>query len=214
MQNELTSACPLCNNSGSIIHRTKRRDYFRCENCFGIFVDPNQRPGSKEEKQRYEEHNNDVENEKYQQFVSPITSAIIRDYSESNVGLDFGAGTGPVISKILNDNNYKIVQYDPFFHNFPELLNAKYDYIACCEVIEHFHDPNKEFILLKNLLNKNGSLYCMTEIYDENTTFKNWYYLNDLTHVFIYHEKTIQWVKEKIGFSNVTIEGRLVCFFN
>jgi len=212
MQNTTSSTCPLCNKPGNIFHQIKRKSYYRCTNCLGIFVDPEKRPDSKEEKIRYEEHNNDIEDKGYQQFVSPITSAIMSNYSKNDKGLDFGAGTGPVISKVLNDNNYQIVLYDPFFHNYSELLETKYDYIACCEVIEHFHNPKKEFKLLKSLLNKNGSLYCMTDIYDENTTLKNWYYLNDPTHVFIFHEKTIHWVKEAFGFSNVTIEGRLISF--
>ncbi|MGL1934441.1 MAG: class I SAM-dependent methyltransferase [Fibrobacterales bacterium] len=204
--------CPLCGNSGKVIHQIKAKSYYQCENCFGMFVDPEYILSNENEKMRYEEHDNDVENIGYQNFVSPITNAITRDYTKNHSGLDFGAGTGPVISKILNDNSYQIAQYDPFFHNHPELLNGTYDYIACCEVIEHFHDPSKEFTLLKRLLNKKGTLYCMTHIYDEETTFKNWYYLNDTTHVFIYHKKTIEWVAETYGFSDVTIEGKLICF--
>ncbi len=177
-----------------------------------MFVDPEYMLDSEEEKMRYEEHNNDVESPGFQKFVSPITAAITKDYTKEHTGLDFGAGTGPVITKVLNDNNYQIVSYDPFFHNHPELLDHSYDYIACCEVIEHFHNPSKEFKLLKSLLNTNGTLYCMTHIYDENTTFKNWYYLNDPTHVFIFHKNTIQWIAKEYGFSMVTIEGKLISF--
>ena len=165
-------------------------------------------------KKRYKEHINDVEDKNYQKFVSPITSGIMNDFLTEHLGLDFGAGTGPVISKILTDNNYKIKQYDPFFSNFPELLvEKKYDYIACCEVIEHFHNPKKEFKLLKSLLKKDGKLYCMTELYNEGTTpFKNWYYMNDKTHVFIYHKDTINWITEEFEFSDVVIDGKLIVF--
>ena len=163
---------------------------------------------------RYKEHNNDIEDEKYQKFVSPISSSIMRDFTHNNKGLDFGAGTGPVISKILKDNDFLIEQYDPFFHNYPDLLEEKYDYIACCEVMEHFHNPKKEFGLLKKLLLQDGKLYCMTDIYNKNINFHNWYYKNDPTHVFIYHKETVNWIKEKFGFLNVTIEDRLVTYFN
>lgn len=114
---------------------------------------------------RYQKHNNDIEDDGYQQFVSPITLAIMRDFTQNHKGLDFGAGIGPVIFKILKDQGYMIRLYDPFFHNYPNLLKAQYDYIAVCEVIEHFHDPKKEFSLLKKLLRQNGKLYCMTNIY-------------------------------------------------
>ena len=136
----------------------------------------------------------------------------MRDFEPIHKGLDFGAGTGPVISKILQDNNFEIAQYDPFFHNHPELLKKRYDYIACCEVIEHFYNPRKEFQLLRNLLQPNGKLYCMTDIYDQTIDFEKWYYKNDPTHVFIYHKKTVEWIKDKFGFSDVTINDRLITF--
>ena len=81
-------------------------------------------------------------------------------------------------------------------------------------MIEHFYDPAKGFRLLKELLLQNGKLYCMTEIYDESIDFPNWYYKNDQTHVFIYHKKSIHWIKEEYGFSDVTIEGRLITYCN
>ena len=81
------------------------------------------------------------------------------------------------------------------------------------EEVRIFHNPKKEFILLKKLLLENGKLYCMTDVYNEDIDFHNWRYKNDQTHIFIYHEKTIHWIKEQFGFLNVTIEGRLITFF-
>ncbi len=213
-QNNLTNACPLCNNVGTVFYRYKKLLYYRCDNCYGIFIDKKLLPDRETEMLRYKQHNNNVEDDGYQKFVSPITSAIMRDFTKNHKGLDFGAGTGPIISKTLKDTDYLIKQYDPFFHNYTNLLQDKYDYIACCEVIEHFHDPKKEFSLLKKLLLKNGSLYCMTNIYDESINFHKWDYKNDPTHVFIYYKKTIHWIKEEYGFSNVKIEGRLITYFN
>jgi len=177
-------------------------------------MDKNLRPDREKEKLRYEEHINNVEDKGYQKFVSPITLAILKDFFPVHKGLDFGAGTGPVIAKILTNNNYSIQLYDPFFHNHPELLNHKYNYIVCCEVMEHFYHPKKEFELLYNLLQPNGKLYCMTDLWDENIDFHKWYYKNDKTHVFIYTKDTIHWIQKEIGFSDVTIAGRLVTFYN
>jgi len=84
--------------------------------------------------------------------------------------------------------------------------------VACCEVIEHFYNPSKEFKLLKELLAPNAKLYCMTDIYNENTDFASWYYKNDATHVFFYHAKTFEWIQKEFGFSGLLIEGRLVTF--
>jgi len=207
--------CPLCANPGKVFYQYKEKLFHQCSHCYGIFMDENHHPTAENEKLRYEEHNNDTEDKKYQQFVSPITSAIMKDFRPAHKGLDFGAGTAPVISKVLNDHNYQIKPYDPFFYNFPELLNDKYDYIACCEVIEHFNDPYREFSLLKSLLLPSGKLYCMTDLYNKSIDFHKWYYKNDQTHVFIYHERTIQWIKEEFEFSEVTINNeRLVTFSN
>ena len=138
----------------------------------------------------------------------------MKDFTQNAKGLDFGAGTGPVISKILKDNGFNIKLFDPFFHNYPFLLETKYNYIAACEVIEHFHHPKKEFALLKKLLLKNGKLYCQTNLYDESIDFHTWHYKSDNTHVFFYHNKTIHWIKDEFGFSEVVIKDRLITFCN
>ena len=206
--------CPLCESNSKLFYENieKNQKFHQCESCFGIFMDKSLILSNDEEKSRYEYHHNDVNDKGYQKFVSPITSNIFKDFNENSKGLDFGAGTGPVIAKVLKDNNYQIELYDPFFHNYPRLLEQKYDYIACCEVMEHFYHPKKEFLLLKSLLNKNGKLYCMTNIYDETINFDKWYYKNDVTHVFIYHKNTINWIKENIGFKDITINKHLIIF--
>ncbi len=204
--------CPLCSSLAEEFYRDMRKTYYRCPECKGIFLDAALLPTFDEEKDRYNTHNNDVEDKGYQKFVSPIVNSILRDYEPTDTGLDFGAGTGPVISKMLSDSDYQIVQYDPFFYNYPDLLARKYNYIACCEVIEHFHDPQKEFLLLKELLASGGRLYCMTDIYNDAINFGKWYYINDPTHVFIYQEETFSWIKEKMAFKKVDVKGRLVIF--
>jgi len=210
----LNNSCPLCSSSSSVFYQFKKQLYHQCNNCWGIFVDKSLIPSREAEMVRYQKHQNNVEDDGYRNFVSPITSAIMKDFSTNHKGLDFGAGTGPVVSKILEDNNFQIKQYDPFFHNLPSLLESQYDFIAACEVIEHFHDPKKEFNLLKRLLQKNGKLYCMTNLYSESINFHNWDYKSDITHVFFYHKKTIHWIKEEFGFSSVTIDGRLIIYSN
>lgn len=177
-------------------------------------MDKNLYVSSAEEETRYKQHNNDVEDVHYQKFVSPITTAVLNDFTVNERGLDFGAGTGPVISKVLEDNGFKIVQYDPFFHKNPGLLNQSYHYIVCCEVIEHFHDPYEEFKLLKRLLLPNGKLYCMTNVYRNPINFETWYYKNDPTHVFIYQEETMHYLAKEFNFSDVKINDGLIVFSN
>jgi len=200
------SICPLCYSTGSIYGA----DFFLCKNCGGVFRGKNSYLHPSDEKKRYESHNNDVKDKKYQQFVSPITQAVIKNYLPTHHGLDFGAGTGPVISYLLEKQSYKIKQYDPFFHNHPELLTQTYDYIVCCEVIEHFRNPSQEFGLLRKILKPHGSLFCMTHLYQPNIDFESWYYKNDPTHVFIYQKQTLDWIKDYFNFSSLKIEDRLI----
>jgi len=166
----------------------------------------------KKEKERYEEHNNFVNDPGYQSFVKPITDAVQKYCSREGLGLDFGSGTGPVISKVLTDKGYKIAQYDPFFFNHKELLAIKYDYMVCCEVMEHFQNPDKEFELLESLLMPGAYLFCMTQLYTEKVDFKSWQYKNDQTHVFIYSPDTIHWIDANTRFKLLSIEDRLIIF--
>ncbi len=203
--------CPLCSGPGEVFYK---KMFYICGECFGIFRSIENRPAPEKEKARYELHRNDVNDIGYQQFVSPVTSAVLQSFLPEHKGLDYGAGSGSVISKILKDQGYNIKLFDPFFHNFPELLNEKYDYIACCEVMEHFYYPAKEFQSLKDLLKPNGSLYCMTHIYNSEINFDTWYYKNDPTHVFIYQKQTILWIYKNFGFSDISIDNRLIRFIN
>lgn len=207
--NRKLAECPLCHSPGTPFFREL---YFQCSECKGFFRNSQAQLSPEREKYRYETHNNDVHNAGYQAFVEPITQAVLQHCSTEDLGLDFGAGTGPVISKLLTDKGYKITQYDPYFFNHPELLAIKYDYIVCCEVMEHFQNPDKEFELLESLLMPGGKLFCMTQLYTDNINFKNWHYKNDKTHVFIYTPETIQWLNAHSGFKLQTIENRLILF--
>ncbi len=78
-------------------------------------MDPRDRLVPAPERQYYETHNNDVNDPRYQAFVAPITTAVQRDFSPHSLSLDFGTGTGPVITKVLPDQGYALKLYDPFF---------------------------------------------------------------------------------------------------
>lgn len=205
--------CPLCFSEGIHFYSGQDRTFLECNLCKGIFVSEENLPDPVAERERYETHNNDVDDLAYQKFVSPIVKSVITDFDPSvHVGLDFGAGTGPVITKLLKDHDFQIFAYDPFFLPFPELLQKSYDFIVCCEVIEHFQNPAKEFRLLRAMLRPGGKLYCMTHIYPPGIDFSNWYYKNDPTHVFIYREETFDFIKDHFAFQQVGIKDRLITF--
>jgi len=201
--------CPLCESHAKKFYEDTQR-YYECSRCRGIFVHKEDLPHADAEKERYKLHDTDTEDKGYRNFVAPITSNILNDFSKEDKGLDFGAGTSAIISTVLREHDYDIKAYDPYFHNEPKLLTQQYDYIASCEVIEHFYQPKKEFAQLCEMLHEGGKLYLMTDIYDEKIDFASWYYKNDPTHVFLYTPKTFDYIKDAYGFENIFIEKRLI----
>jgi 2-polyprenyl-3-methyl-5-hydroxy-6-metoxy-1,4-benzoquinol methylase len=162
------------------------------------------------EKYRYMAHKNDVNDLRYRKFVSPIVEAVKKSFNLNHSGLDFGCGTGPVASQMLTEHGYALALYDPFFADNESALAASYDYIICCEVIEHFRRPAVEFKMLKGILNPGGMLICMTQLINENTNFHEWRYRFDPTHVFFYHKDTVDWIKNRFGFTSADINGRII----
>lgn len=205
--------CPLCNSDSTVFDKDNHRTYHQCINCTGIFVSSEYLPSGDAEMQRYETHNNNVNDPGYQNFVMPIVNHISNHFlSADTVGLDYGAGPGPVAAKLLSDKGFRIRLYDPFFIDQEEVLKQTYDFIICSEVMEHFHRPDQEFDLLSNCLKQGGRLVCMTALYDASIDFSTWHYKNDITHVFFYQRETLEYIKDRFGFVELVVEGRLIVF--
>lgn len=202
--------CPLCQSPANLFASHGNRIFHQCSNCKGIFVAPSQLPDCKREMKRYLYHRNDVNDKGYREFVTPIVSAVLTNHSQKETGLDFGSGPSSAVAAMLREQGFCIEEYDPFFKNNPLLLNNTYHYIVCCEVVEHFHNPRKEFALLHSMLKPNGSLYCMTSIYEPTIDFTKWYYKNDFTHVFFYQQQTFQYIKAEFGFAKLNIHKSLI----
>ena len=199
--------CQLCNAKSTIFYKD---EFYKCSCCKAIFRPKEKLLDNEKEKQRYDSHTNDANDLGYQNFVKPITNSILNEFKSGDIGLDFGCGKDSPIVKILEENSYKIAKYDIFFYDDKKILEQKYDYIACCEVIEHFYNPKKEFELLKSLLKDSGVLYLMTGIYSDEMDFSKWWYKNDLTHVFIYTKETLYWIKKEFGFKDIKIEKNFI----
>ena len=208
---KLLNSCPLCNDIGSVFYTGPRGLYYNCRPCGSIFLSKDLYLSEEQEKNRYLEHKNDVDDPGYQQFVSPIVDYVIENFNpDMHNGLDFGSGTGPVARELLCKKGFQINKYDPFFYPDRKCLADKYDFILSCEVIEHFHRPYEEFLLLFDMLENKGRLICMTSIYDKSIDFGKWYYKNDPTHVFIYQKKTFGWIRDNIGFDSLEIDQNLI----
>jgi SAM-dependent methyltransferase len=204
--------CPLCNSNSFPFYEGFLGEYERCDTCKGIFLLPQYHLSKSNEKKRYEKHNNNVEDPRYQKFVQPLVDAIKNNYSKDQKGLDFGCGEGPVISYLLEMEGYDIDLYDPLFYDEKTVFRRDYDYIILSEVMEHFNSPKKEFETLFPMLKPNGKIFCLTELYHENIDFSKWHYKDDETHVFFYDIKTISYISKRFRRPNFEINGRLIIF--
>ncbi|MFP9098694.1 class I SAM-dependent methyltransferase [Flavobacterium sp. RHBU_24] len=202
-------ACPLCSGTSQTYYVHKEREFFKCSLCLSVFLNPKDYISAEAELAHYNRHNNDPEDVRYQNFVMPIVSPILENFTKEHKGLDFGSGSGSPIMKLLKDANYNIRQYDLFYHNYPEVLQQQYDYIACSETAEHFKEPHKEFTQLRNLLKPGGTLYIMTLRYNPAIDFGNWFYKTDPTHVFLYSDEAFEWIRQEFGFKSMVLEGRV-----
>ncbi|MCH4824316.1 class I SAM-dependent methyltransferase [Gramella lutea] len=206
--------CSLCNCRTRKFAVINDREFLQCEECKAILLSSEYYLSPREEKSRYSLHNNDVNDPGYKAFVSPIINQVKLDFKPEANGLDFGCGTGPVITSELKKAGFKMELYDPYFQPEKKVLKNQYEFIVCCEVMEHFQDPKKEFKLLRSLLKPHGKLYCKTAILNSSIEFENWHYKNDLTHVFFYKNETLQWIKENLNFSGLKIYKNFIVFSN
>ncbi|WP_158963004.1 class I SAM-dependent methyltransferase [Myroides fluvii] len=199
--------CILCQNL--LTHKIDSH-YYHCDTCFAYVKDVRYYFSAEQEKQHYEFHNNDVNDIGYQKFTSPITNEILARFEPNTLGLDFGCGKGPVITKQLVDRGYAVRLYDPYFHPDKSYVNQRYDYIFSCEVFEHFYHPHQEIMHLKKLLKPKGILLIMTHLYVDQVPFESWYYRKDETHVFIYTPKTFEYIAQRYHFNILNSTERLI----
>lgn len=210
MLNEIN--CVLCRSTAKHFLCFRAKNYYRCTNCHAVMMAFQDQLNEKMEKERYDQHNNDPTDYGYRRFVGPLVKKVTETFSSEARGLDYGAGPGPVAAIMLGEKGYDVELYDPYYHSDRSPLLKKYDFIICSEVIEHFRDPAKEFSLLRSLLLPQGALFCMTEILTDDLDFEQWYYKNDPTHIFFYHNYSLLYIKNAYNFTKLTVEKRLICF--
>lgn len=201
--------CPLCFTQLKVL---KDPLYYDCQFCKALIKNYKLLPTPEEEIQRYESHNNDVDDPRYQKFTALIWQYILDHFKPNHSGLDYGCGTGPVISKMLSDQEYNIKKYDPYFYPDKAALNNKYHYIACCEVIEHFFNPIEEFMKLDKMLLPGGMFLGMTLLYNNTIDFEKWAYRKDETHVFIYRKETVKFIANQFNYQLLEMTDRFFVF--
>jgi len=170
------------------------RDYYCCKNCSLIFVLPEQRVSREEEYSRYELHENIPTDPKYRKFLSRMFQPMMERIKPNSMGLDFGAGPGPTLSKMFEECGHRVNIFDSFYHHDQSVFELQYDFITATEVIEHLFHPLFELNRLWNCLKPGGYLGIMTKRPPGKRGFEDWHYKNDDTHIAFYSKETFRWI--------------------
>jgi SAM-dependent methyltransferase len=185
-------SCKIC-GSNDLEEIENKDTYYFCNNCEVIFIDSAEIVDPEAEKERYQGHDNNHQNDGYvkmfRKFISNLLEPNI-DFEAVKDVLDFGCGPGPVLADLLREKKFNVDQYDPYFFPKKKFKNKKYDLITSTEVFEHFSDPIKEMELLTSHLKKGSYLAVMTSLHPGPENFADWWYKWDPTHIVFYNEIT------------------------
>lgn len=165
--------------------------YLQCERCRGTFAALESLPSRELEQAQYDLHENDPGDQHYRRFVAHLVEPLMDRLRSGAEGLDYGCGNGPAGAAMLSEASFMMSYYDPFFAPDETVLDRKYDFVFCCEVVEHFHQPSREFDRLDRLLRPDGILAVMTSMEYSDVDFASWHYRRDPAHVAFYKPDTM-----------------------
>lgn len=188
--------CPLCNGNTAFFFEDEHRVYMRCEKCALVFVPAEFHLTLKEEKAQYDLHENNPDDSDYRQFLSRLSDPLLERLSPESIGLDFGCGSGPTLSVMLEEAGHQVALYDPFYHPSPNTLKTPYDFITATEVLEHLRQPRHDLVALWNCLCQSGWFGVMTKRAKDRKSFAKWHYKQDPTHVCFWSNSTFQWLAD------------------
>ncbi len=196
----ITMNCTLCEskNVKYLEVAGDQRNYYCCQSCYLIFVDPNHHIPVEREKDRYEFHKNSVADVGYVKFLNQVIQPSLSFLTKNMIGLDYGCGPNPTLAGLLAQHQLTCHNYDPLF-GFNHPLQA-YDFLFATECVEHFRYPKDDFLKMDNLLKRKGVLSIMTDHWQSLDQFATWYYKRDITHVSFYHQRTFAFICSQAGY--------------
>ncbi len=205
--------CPLCHTPGpQHYYKDAVREYLYCGKCRLVSVPEEYWLDQNLEKAVYDLHENDPADQGYRHFLSRLATPLLERLPHNQKGLDFGCGPGPVLSKMLEEQEHTMSCFDPLYFNDATLLNQSYDFITATETVEHFQQPSDVFDSLFERLHPGGWLGIMTKMVIDQQAFKTWHYIRDLTHICFYSPYTFEYLAERFN-SSVYFIGKDVILF-
>lgn len=205
--------CPLCTaGTTEPLPAVHGRSYAHCTACGLDFMARADLPDRATERALYDLHRNDPADARYRDFLDRLALPLAQRLTPGDQGLDYGCGPQPVLASMLTERGFPTVGYDPLFAPDARVLGRRYDFIACTEAAEHFHDPAAEFTRIAALLEPGGWLGVMTQWRDPGADFSRWRYVHDPTHVCFYRQDTLRWIAARHGW-DLQLPARNIALF-
>jgi methyltransferase family protein len=113
--------------------------------------------------------------------------------------LDYGCGPGPTASIMMAERGFPTNNYDQFFSDDEAVLSGKYDFVICTEVLEHLRRPSDDLAKIDAALNLGGVFGVMTGVLEDDSTFADWWYIRDFTHISFYRPETLAWIARRFN---------------
>lgn len=186
--------CHICSKKTvSFVHEKTDITYYHCKACEYILKSPKVYQDFEKQKERYNLHTNDENDEGYKAYFQRFLDFTLPLVGEPKTALDFGCGASTILSTMLKQQGIACEYYDPIYHPDTLMNSKKYDLIVSTEVFEHLHQPKAIFSKLLGRLNSGGFLALQTQFHPkEQKAFKTWYYHQDPTHIVFFSAKTFQ----------------------
>lgn len=206
-------SCGLCESENKRIYYecSQRGMYWECVNCGYIWLDPCARLSPESEKSRYSLHQNSLEKEGYLDHLGQLANPVFDLLQpKDKMGLDFGCGPIEGMKHLGKVRGIYIESYDPFF--FPrswETSDSVFDFLLCCEAIEHFYWPGRELALMKKITRDDSIWGFKSSLVPSKEAFGRWYYRSDSSHVGFFSPRSIEWMAARWGKSIYRLEASI-----
>jgi len=137
--------------------------YHVCPHCDYIAIDEKHIIPKEEEKHRYAQHQNTMDNEGYVAIFERFIEESINPFNtNAQTVLEFGVGPTPVLAELLKKRSFFVDVYDIYFYPEKVYEGKCYDFITATEVFEHLREPLSILQTLKNHVASEHSagVYC------------------------------------------------------
>lgn len=204
--------CPLCGAAASQpFHQEGPSRYWSCPECRLIHMHPEDRLDREAEAERYQKHENRMEDPGYRRWLEPACDLLTAHATVGSKGLDIGCGPAPLLASMLSDSGRPTRGWDPLFHPQDPPHAGEADLVSMTEVFEHLHQPLDLLRDINRWARPAAHILVMTGIADDDS-FAGWHYLRDRTHVIFARPETMEWIGASLNWRLVTRSGNLVLF--